>query len=257
MAERVDFTRMLARIQAKQQEAGMLPDTNTAKSYKCDLCRDEEYVEVEKDGVVYMRPCECRGRNQIINRLKRSGLGETLVRCTFRTYTTREVWQAEAKDDAYAFVKDHKDKWLYVGGQVGSGKTHLCTAVVLELIKQGMDARYMLWRDEAVYLKSLITKDTEYQDAMRPYKTVDVLYIDDFLKTRKGLMPMAGDINLAIELINYRYINRNRLTTIISSELSMDELINIDEALGSRIMQASRNSTIIIQPERGRNYRLA
>ena len=40
-----------------------------------------------------------------------------------------------------------------------------------------------------------------------------------------------GDINIAFEIINYRYIND--LITIISSELLLDEIINIDEATGS------------------------
>lgn len=248
---------IISRIRAKQIQSGMMPaQSDTVRSYKCKICRDEEYVEtVDEHGVIYMSPCVCRAKNQTMSRLEKSGLGDILTRCTFRTFTTREVWQAEAKDKAMNYANNHQDKWLYVGGQVGSGKTHLCTAVVLELIKQGLDARYMLWRDEAVTLKSLVTKEDEYRDAIQPFKTVDVLYIDDFLKTRQGQLPTTGDVNLAFELLNYRYINSD-LVTIISSELSIDEIINIDEAVGSRIFQRTKGNCIIIKSDQARNYRL-
>ena len=43
---------------------------------------------------------------------------------------------------------------VFIGGQVGAGKTHLCTAMVGEFLKRGISAKYMLWRDDALKLKA-------------------------------------------------------------------------------------------------------
>ena len=61
----------------------------------------------------------------------------------------------------------------------------------------------------------------------------------DFLKTGKGQEPTTGDVNLAFELINARYADPTKLT-IISSELPVAEIVDIDEAVGSRIYERSK-----------------
>ena len=50
------------------------------------------------------------------------------------------------------------------------------------------------------------------------------------------MYPTAADVNLAYEIINYRYNNRDKIT-IISTELTIGGLCEIDEALGGRIRQ--------------------
>ena len=40
------------------------------------------------------------------------------------------------------------------GGQPGSGKTHICTAVTGELLRSGLNARYIVRNDEAVKIKA-------------------------------------------------------------------------------------------------------
>ena len=147
-------------------------------------------------------------------------------------------------------------EWLFMGGQVGAGKTHLCTAVVGKFFSMGKAARYMLWRDESPVLKAVVNSAEEYLAAMEPLKTAEVLYIDDLFKTERGKSPTEADIKLAHELLNYRYINRN-LVTIISSELLIDDLIDIDEAIGSRIYELSKqNYCVQIGYNRDKNFRL-
>ena len=84
------------------------------------------------------------------------------------------------------------------------------------------------------------------------------MYIDDLFKTGKAddntvQKPTGADINAAFEIINYRY-NNPSLLTIISSELSQDELIDIDEAIGGRIYEKS--TAFSIGKNRDRNYRI-
>ena len=90
----------------------------------------------------------------------------------------------------------------------------------------------------------------EYNKRMWKLKTVSVLYIDDFLKCRGA--PSDSDINIAFELLNARY-NNTKLTTIISTERSISEILGLDEALGSRIVERSKGYCIKAASE---NWRL-
>ena len=94
---------------------------------------------------------------------------------------------------------------------------------------------------------------------MEPLKTVAVLYIDDFFKPSRDESgqkrpPTAGDINIAFDILNYRYVNN--LPTIISTERTIDELLDIDEAIGSRIYQRTKGYCFSFRENRSRNYRL-
>jgi len=64
---------------------------------------------------------------------------------------------------------------------------------------------------------------------MNRYKNARVLLIDDLFKGSIS----KSDINIVFEIINHRYFNN--LPVIVSTEKSFEELIEIDEAVGSRI----------------------
>jgi DNA replication protein DnaC len=143
--------------------------------------------------------------------------------------------------------------WFYMGGQVGCGKTHICTSIVRELIEAGNEARYMLWREVSTKLKACVNNPEEYAGIIEPLKTVKVLYIDDFWKTNTD-KPTTADANLAFEILNARY-NRKDLITIISSEYYLCELADIDEAVGSRIYERAKENRLDIARDKSRNYR--
>lgn len=225
--------------------------------YDCPICKNKGDIAFisEKTGHETHRECECMDIRRTLQRIEKSGLKNLLRDYTFEKFITAEAWQARSKQMAMSFLKDHENQWFYAGGQVGCGKTHLCTAIVNEFIKSGMSAYYMLWRDEIVPLKANVTDDEAYSNAIRKFKEVDVLYIDDFFKTERGKDPTTAEINIAFEILNYRYNNRN-LITIISSERLIDEIIDIDEAVGSRIYQRARRYCMTVKYDRSKNYRL-
>lgn len=229
---------------------------STSRTYNCEKCQDTGFtVERRHDSVFHYDydvriQCECAIRAMMLKNIRRSGLESSIERMTFDNFEVRADWQREALNTA----KNFKNGWLLLCGQVGSGKTHLGTAVVGEFLRRGKTARYMLWRDDSVRLKAVVTDDSEYSRAMEPLKRCDLLYIDDFFKTERGKRPTQGDINLAHELLNYRYVNQ--LPTIISCELSLPEILDIDEAVGSRIYQMSKGQVVSISHDPKKNWRL-
>lgn len=205
------------------------------------------------DGVEYLQECECMEKRRSLWRLDKSGLQDLVGRYRFDSYRAESSWQKSVLHAAESFCEEDEG-WFYIGGQVGAGKTHICTAIANRLLEQGKEVRYMVWSEEATKLKALKNDEEDYAREIAKWKTAQVLYIDDFLKTRSGNQPTDGDVNLAFELVNARYNNRV-LRTIFSGERGLSEVMDIDEAMGSRIYQRCGKYKLKIGKGEGRNYR--
>jgi len=243
-------------------------DLNEADGYDCAACKNKGYIATvyhhERFGYFTetLTECKCKRIRRAINRLKRSGLKNIVKDYTFDKYETPAKWQQMTKEAAERFIKDDENNWFFIGGQSGSGKTHLCTAIAVHYIRQGKEARYMLWRDEITKIKSVVNDHAEYAELMQPLKEAEVLYIDDLFKGGKGedgkyKPPTTADVNAAFEIINYRY-NNPGLVTIISSERTLLELNEIDEAIAGRIAEKSKEHgyCISIRRDPSRNWRM-
>lgn len=209
------------------------------KGFRCEACKNRGYFHrIDKNGYRYNEECTCMARRRSEARIAKSGLSELLTRYTFETWEAREGWQRDLLDMALRYVEEPQG-WFMASGTPGTGKTHICTAICGELMKRGLDCQYMLWRDVSVRAKACVNDDAEYQAIVEPLKRVKVLYIDDLFKTKQGDKPTAADVNFAFEIINARYYNK-RLITLISSELKVGALIDIDAAMGSRIRERTK-----------------
>ena len=237
--------------------------------YNCSICKNKGYIaKAEKTEFGYWTEikyfCECQSVRKTIRHMEKSGLKSLIGKYTMKNYTTTEDWQRNVYDKADDFVKQRLEKtgdnWFYIGGASGSGKTHICTAICREFLLKGLAVRYMLWRDDAVKLKANLTEFAEYNKLMNELKHVDVLYIDDLFKSgyagENGKQkPTAADINLAFELLNYRY-NNPELITILSSECTTSDLLAIDEAIGGRIAERAGRFMINLASDGKKNYRV-
>lgn len=202
----------------------------------CPECRNKGFIAVRAGQAISYRECGCMPKRRVMRRMHESGLDSIIRDYTFASYRAAEPWQADMLTRAQQYAAEPKG-WWYVCGTPGTGKTHLCTAICGALLKRGQDVRYMLWREDAPRLKALITDAEVYEAEMQTLKDVGVLYIDDFFK---GSITEA-DKNLAFELLNARY-NR-RAITIISSERTIEDVLDIDEGLGSRIHERAAGNT--------------
>ena len=223
----------------------------TLKGIDCPKCKNRGYIfryDAERD-VIFQDECSCMELRRSEQRMKASGISESMERCTFDGYKAVEPWQIKAKGIVMSWSKKPSG-WLWVGGQVASGKTHLCTAALRELAKT-FPVSYMMWRDDSARIKAQIN-DLEGIEQLDRFKKSKVLYIDDLFK---GGAPSEADLRLAFEIVNYRY-NRTELIAIISSEWFLSELVELDEAIGSRINERSRGNRVEIKRDKARNYRL-
>ncbi len=242
----------LSKVERYNKTEGNLHEQD---GYNCVICKNKGFIAKlgENDEDIYSI-CKCRKIRATLQRAKRSGLGDIIRDYTFDKYKATEDWQESIKAKAQDFCKDEDARWFYIGGQIGSGKTHLCTAITAHYIKAGCEARYMLWGEDSKRLKALVN-EPNYQEEISVFKDADVLYIDDFLKVKSGETPTTADMNLAFEIINHRLLSRDKVT-IISSEKTLDEILDYDEATMSRIYQNTGRYNISVGRDKTRNYRL-
>ena len=172
-------------------------------------------------------------QRRAIRRMDDSGLSEAVSKYSFNNYKTDDAETKNIKTKAKQFITH--GRCFLICGQSGSGKTHICTAICNELIKQGYNCKYFIWRRDAAELKSMVNSGSDYQKAINKLANIPILYLDDFLK---GSISDA-DINLAYTIIDERYRNPNG-KTIISTELPIDVIVGKDEALGGRIIEMAK-----------------
>lgn len=224
----------------------------------CPQCLNRGNIAIPKDdGGISIKECDCMRVRRCFWEMEKSGLKNIISEKTFEAYTATEPWQKTIKAGAMAYAQN-PEGWLLFCGQPGSGKTHLCTAVARQRLLAGDEVRYMAWRDKVAELKALSLDNERRGEIISNYKTAQILYIDDLYKVGKAMdgtsNPTGADVSLAFEIINHRYINH--LPTIVSTEKTPQELVEIDEATGSRIIEMAGRNVFSISRNISRNYRL-
>lgn len=228
------------------------------QKYTCGLCKDTGFIEwtEERGGIRYefAEPCICLKRKRELTAMQTSSLPDT-ERMNLGTYKATEDWQVRVLDSAYLFAgwspkaADEIPPWFFVGGQTGAGKTHICTGICMNLIGQGRRVVYRIWADLLAELTEKRNRP-EYRETMKRLIDTDVLYLDDLLRGN----PSRAAVEIAWEIINGRYVARNK-QTVISSEHYIQELIEIDAGLGGRINERSRGFNNGIKRDNARDYR--
>ena len=235
-----------ARCQAMNEAVGKSDD-----GYDCQRCRNKGYIyTTNEDGELLSNKCpDCSNIRTSLRLLKNSGLENK----TFDNFDVKANWQNGLLNTVREYASDASGKWLFMGGQSGCGKTHLCTAALREIIfKQNKAVRIMKWVEASRILKAAVN-DGGYGGVADSYKGAEVLYIDDMFKGGGNAISNA-DLRLAFEIIDYRYLKN--LPTVISSEFSIDRVLHADEAVGGRIKEKAGKYVLHIKQDSSKNQRL-
>lgn len=237
--------------------------STTEGKYECAECKDTEWILDAENNTA--RPCKCRDAKQYQRILDNSGISEAFRLKTFDNFNIKNQRIKAAKDLAVKYckefseIKDDENNSIAFLGQVGSGKTHLSIAIANELMGQKIGVRYMQYREDITKIKQTVTDDVNYAKEVNKFKSASVLLIDDLYKgavykNRAGQeMVNEADQRVMFEIINYRYLKKAPI--IVSSEYSVDKLLEFDEAIGSRIIQMCKERIVELKGQ-DLNYRL-
>lgn len=221
-------------------------------NYKCSKCRDLGYTFKPNElGGDIAIPCECKDKTESIEKLEKCGLTEAFKKKTFQTYETKTSYQAKAKMQCIKYCNDfiNTKSSLLLCGQPGAGKTHLGIAAMLNLIEKNIGVKYEEYTSMMINLKQSVMDEENYIREESKYTNPTVLFLDDFLKGN----PTTADLKYIYKIINQRYLQGKPI--IISTEKTPREIIQWDEAVGSRIIEMTQGN--IITFEKGSlNYRI-
>lgn len=258
------MTEKEAVIQAIKEKFGLTIPSSSEPiepvKYKCEVCHDTGWIDVGNNTV---RRCQCFKAREAERLFEASGLTDVIGQQTFESFKAETPIQQKMKQTAKKYLetllteKDNPRKpWLYMGGNPGCGKTHICTAVCGSLLKHNIGVRYMQWLDEARRLKAYVN-EPDFEDEVEDYTNVSVLYIDDLLKQKYMETPSftEADIKIAFTILNARYLINK--PTIISTEWDLlDQLLPADEGVFSRVYERCKGFTLNIERNPANNYRL-
>ena len=223
----------------------------------CEKCKDSGFVLVMKDGYEVAMRCDCYEKSMSLLRLKNSGISEEFLQKGFNEFDCKGIASLQdAKEIAIQYYQNFlenetsRQNSIVFCGQPGSGKTHLGMAICNNLLNVcHVGVTYMAYRNAITRIKQVVRDKEDYYTELNPYCNARLLYIDDLFK---GNITEA-DLNIIYELVNFRYMNNKPM--IISTEKLQGELVDIDEAIGSRILEMCRGNIVKLQGKE-LNYRL-
>lgn len=200
--------------------------------------------------------CKCQEQRRMERLFKASKITPAFRKKTFSNFDPKGC--PEIVQDMYEctinYTKNFKaldeNNWLVLLGEPGCGKTHLSMAAANNLLAKGFGVLYFQHvegiselKDSLRQAKDQDTKEERLAARLDGMKKVEILVWDDLFKGRKS--PRDFDLEVAFEVLNYRYLNL--LPTIISSERTPENLIEIDKAIARRIIERSKGHMIVIE----------
>jgi DNA replication protein DnaC len=225
---------------------------------KCLKCLDNEgYIATREDGSEYYKVCECAGKNKIDRAMNSSKITWEFQKKNFDNFSLEDIpsvvrgaYQcAQQYVNQFDEIKNTRKNSIALLGNPGCGKTHLMMAIANELMNRSVKVLYFPWVEGFNEIKDDLS---QIEDRITKMQKVDVLFIDDMWKGRKD--PTAFQIEQAFAIINHRYMEHK--PTLISSERTIDQMCDFDEAIGSRINEMCKDYRVLLKGGRELNYRL-
>ncbi|WP_102274932.1 ATP-binding protein [Cytobacillus massiliigabonensis] len=237
------------KVHTWQYPAEMVAEDDFLSGKICEPAKAWEW------GDTFSKQCDCAANVRSQKFLNASEITDEFKQLGFENFITENKPSVilDAYECALEYFQEFKEirrgrsNSIALHGQPGAGKTHLLTAISNNLINRlNVPVLYFPYVEGFNDLKDDFDRLEEKLERM---KNVDVLFIDDLFKPVKG-KPRATEwqVEQTYAVINYRYLNHKPI--LVSSELTVDELVDVDEALGTRIYQMCQDFTVVIQGDR-------
>ncbi|MBQ1740539.1 MAG: ATP-binding protein, partial [Erysipelotrichaceae bacterium] len=138
-----------------------------------------------------------------------------------------------------AILYEKREKGLYIYGDLGTGKTYLCTALANSLVKKGKKVAFVKVSNFFNEMKSYFSQDPDMIDRnISILKKAEYLFLDDI--GSEAVSEFVRD-DILFRVLDYRL--ENKLMTIFTSNLSKEELMKhyqYDRKEKSNLMNARR-----------------
>lgn len=209
----------------------------------CNLCGNKQTVarvmpitRKRGDGSEYVwnwyvqdEMCACVPKRNAAIKRRQSGMEEAIENTG--SFIAEEDWQQVILQKARGFVSQNRERCFFIGGHSGTGKTHISTLICRTLIERGHALLYRKWTE-------IIRELTDYRnegrgELFKELAEIEVLYLDDMLKPTGGSYD-PREVRATFEIIDRRYVSPKKIT-IISSELTLPKIRQVDEATARRI----------------------
>lgn len=218
-----------------------IQNTTSTFKYKCEKCKDTTWVQGEKG----LKRCECYELDLVTRLWENFGIDPKDIKL-LREYIPYNDETKKARDKAIDYIKSfdeikaNRENGFCLMGQPGAGKTHIVISIGKALLDKKIAVVYMPYLEVIRELKASTMDEEYYNKKIEKYKRAKVLIIDDLFKDKVKKGKLIGelkesDLKHIYPILNYRYLNY--LPTLISTECTPIMLLDLDEALGGRILE--------------------
>ncbi len=197
----------------------------------CDICRNERFITTtDANGYQYLGPCRCKAAFDRIDAFNAAHIPARYCHCTLLTYEVKGGNQREIHQKVEKHLQGFhpKSPGLLLSGNVGTGKTHLMTAILRELtLKRGIRSRFVEFTHLLSDIKEGFSQRKSEAEVLGPISQIPVLGIDEL---GKGT---ATDWQISVldEVISRRY--NQQLTTYFTTNLPLDANQSVGESTNS------------------------
>ena len=213
----------------------------------CQVCHGAGFVHplLDNGKADWSRVIACKAKGCVVDRRLAYQATEDYARemgvSKFSTFEEfKPVLGASETLEAFRDIAFNKEATplLFVYGTTGNGKTHLCEATLIELLKRGVDCRLWTVADLLSKLHASISDNTTEQ-VMEGLKRIPALIMDEWGQNYGSVWEeqKLEEIFIARE--------RAELITIITTNLEPDQLEKIPERIISRFRDKSMARMIL------------
>ncbi|MED3553993.1 ATP-binding protein [Cytobacillus praedii] len=210
------------------------------QTMKCSICRDTEAFDF------YQNKSLEELRASIATRLMKEYLfiPERLQKAGFRNYVETNSVTAGAKHSAISFTKEfisteNQGHNLLIMGNPGTGKTHLCAAIVRTVKEKGFIVGFLTTGQFLAKIQATFNDPAKSQEKIfKDIKRLDLLVIDDL-----GSEAKSKDNEWTIKMLFELVESRSGKPTIYTSNLTDTDL---PDAVGKRIFSRLYDNTKFI-----------